>query len=458
MAALAGVLAGGGYGTPVLAVLAGGVLCAVAFRWPVAGAVLTLVVVATVFGENRLPSPHVSGVQIRISEILAVVSAAGALNRADPGRLRDLRAPLAWLSVFVMLSTAATALAVLRGSVTVYEAAQGYRPLVQLSLVLVVGLIAEERALRQLLDALLAVAAVVGIFAVAASAVPRVAALANDLASNSVGAPDEGPGLGALLRVRMPGLALCYALLLPGIAVLVANRGRGNVLRLGALVCMFAAIVVSFNRNQWVGSILATVVVVAIGSPAFRRRLVQFAVPLAIVAAIGFSTLLTRSEVSQAVMQRVQSLVEPTLVVQSESIRLRKVESRLALAAIERAPVTGIGPGKGYGNITRYGGQLNDTASVHNQYLEIALHYGIPALATFLAAIAVCLARGIGARLRPPQFHAFVATASVGSVMAILASSVVAMYLVPSHTLAALAVCLGLMIARPEPSSVGQAE
>jgi hypothetical protein len=453
-AAIAGAVAASPYGVLVLGALAGAALCAIAFRWPLAGAVLALIAVASVFGDSRLPSVSVSGIQLRGSEVLAIVSVGGALNRTERARLMAIRMPLICLAGFVALCSIATGLALVRGTVTLYEAAQGYRPLVQLGLVLVIGLVADERSLRRLLDSLLALGAVIGIFAVAASAIPSAAALANNLASGAAVTPDEGPGLGALLRVRTPGLALCYALLLPGIAVLIAHRGRANLLRLAALLCMFAAIVVSFNRNQWIGSILATAVVLLVGSPVFRRRLLQFALPLAAVAGIGFATLLTRSDVSQAVMQRVQSLVEPTLVIQSESIRFREAESQLALDAIKRAPLTGVGPGEGYGNITRYGGRLTDTTSVHNQYLDIALHYGIPALIAFLVAIGVCLVRGVAARNRPPLLHAFVATGAVGSVVAILASSVVAMYLVPSYTLAALAICLGLMIARPDPSAV----
>jgi O-antigen ligase len=447
-----GHLAGSGHGEQLLLLAAGLALTACAFRWPLFGAVVAVVAVASFFDQSALPAVGAGGLEVRAGEIVAVVATLGAVNRADPAKLRALWVPLSLLGGFVVLSWLATVYAVATGFVTLPDAAQDFRSIVQLGLVLVIGLVADARGLRRLLDSLLVVGAAVGVFAVAASAVPAAASLANTMATNAAVPPDDAQGVGSLLRVRMPGLALCYALLLPGVGVLLAERGWRNWLRSAALISMLAAIVVSFNRNQWVGSLLGLAIVVLVGSPEFRGRLLRSAVPVALVGVIAVSALFGKSDAAIAVMERFDSLVNGTPVTQTGSVRIREVESGLALAAIRDSPLLGIGPGVGYGNITRYGDRLTDATSVHNQYLQIALQYGIPALLVFLGGVAACLSAGIRARSRPPRLHAYVATMAVGAVIAILASSVVAMYILPANALAALSVCLGLLIARPSPA------
>jgi O-antigen ligase len=449
VSALLGVAAAAGYGQPLVVLVVGLPLAVLAFLRPLFGACLAVALVATVFGDTRLPAIPLGGVDIRPPEIIAGLALLGALRSAGAERLHAVAVPLALLGLFVTMAVTAAVAAVILEYVEVFDAAQGGRALVYLGLAVVIALIEDGRTLRRVFDVLLVLSAGTGAFAVMASALPAAADLANSLSSGAAVSPDDSEGFASLLRVRMPGLALCYALLLPGIGLVLAGRRRGNWLRSVALLLMFAAIVVSFNRNQWVGSILGVVAATVVGTPHFRRRIVGSLGPITALALVGLSFVFVRSDAAQTVLVRFESLIRPETVAQSASIRTREVESELALTAIKDSPVIGTGPGAGYGNVVRYGNELTSATTVHNQYIEIALHYGIPSLLAFLVMCAVFLWSGFATARRGTTLASFIAATSVGSVVAILASSVVAMYLTPAHTTAALAILLGLLLVDP---------
>jgi O-antigen ligase len=447
--ALLGLAAAAGYAGPLAILLLGAPLVTLSFLRPVFGACLAVALVATVVGDTQLPAIGFGGIDVRPPEIIAGVALLGALYKAGVERLRAVAVPLALLGVFVTFAVVATVTALLLDYVTPSEAAQGGRALIYFGLAVVIALIEEARTLRRVFDVLLLLCALTGAFAVAASALPAAADVANALSAGAAVTPDDSEGFASLLRVRMPGLALCYALLLPGIGLVLAGRHRGNALRIVALVLMFAAIVVSFNRNQWVGSILGVIAATVVGAPLFRRRIIGSLAPITALAMLGLSVVFVRTDAAQTVLVRFQSLIQPESVAQSSSIQTREIESELALAQVKESPVIGLGAGSDYGNVVNYGDQLNSATTVHNQYLEIALHYGIPALLVFLLTCAVFLWRGVRTARGGTTLASFIAATSVGAVVAILASSVVAMYLTPPHTTAALAILLGLLLVDP---------
>ena len=80
-------------------------------------------------------------------------------------------------------------------------------------------------------------------------------------------------GLGGLKRIRQPGLAFSYILFWWSIVAALTWRGRLRMLMWALVTASALNIVLSFNRNMWVGVLVGLGLVLVLGGVRLRHRL-----------------------------------------------------------------------------------------------------------------------------------------------------------------------------------------
>ena len=203
--------------------------------------------------------------------------------------------------------------------------------------------------------------------------------------------PSEAPNLslntfGVTSEVQRIRPAMLWLLFLATLLVLGRVYADGLSWRTGCYLALFGAVwVFSFNRSSWAalfvcGSLLALL------RPGPRRpgRGIATVAVLALVAPV-FLTLAARGTLGpslQAVPARLESIVNPS-VVQEHSLRDRAEEYPVAIAALRKSPVLGVGVGRSYGArrpyySTRLGVVgYEDRPFSHNSFLLAYLQLGL---------------------------------------------------------------------------------
>jgi O-antigen ligase len=210
-------------------------------------------------------------------------------------------------------------------------------------------------------------------------------------------------GLGGLKRIRQPGLAFSYILFWWSIVAALTWRGRLRML-LWMLVGLSALnIVLSFNRNMWIGLLVGLGLMLVLASVPLRHRLlVGLAAALtgvvllfAVVANSGSATQL------DPIVERAATVVTPRQIGEESSLRDRAEETAQAWRTVKAHPVFGVGAGADYG--VRFNHEEGDGVWVnttqrflHNQWLWLMLVGGVPALLAFAAFIATVLLKAWG--------------------------------------------------------------
>ncbi len=213
----------------------------------------------------------------------------------------------------------------------------------------------EERRIRRLVDAMVAMGALLGAF-----------------------------GLGQLLlgfgglyqRIRGPFshwmtfagvLVVCLLL----VAARLAHRpGDGRVWRWVALAIMAAALVRSLTRSAWVGLLLALVVLLALRAPRY----------LAAVPAAGMLLVLLAPV---PVVERMTSVFD----VRGDSNYDRLCMAEAGLLMISEKPLFGLGPEmvrQRYPIYHHPSAPRGSTPHLHNTFLQIGAENGLPALLAYL--------------------------------------------------------------------------
>lgn len=353
------------------------------------------------------------------------------------------------LAVFLAVLAAASGLALLDGRVALTDAFNWGRPFVLLTFFyVVVRLFPRPEQRRTLLTALAVLAAVAGVVAVF---VALGAGIGDTLKGTGQTIVKEEEGAAGLLRVRLAGLSLAYGLFWYA-AVRVVNAGTGRKLGWGLLLAgMALAIAISFNRNMWLGLIAGLGLMMAVGGPFVRRRLLVTltvaAVGVVLIATLGSAT---ESRVLEPVVHRGSTLFNPGKVEASRSLTDREKETRIAWPVAKRNALIGIGPGAEFGVfeteiVGPHSVKVEPQLFLHNQYLYLLLICGVPGLVAFLFFLGIPILRAFR---RSPVDPAITAC-GVGLAM-IMISSVVAIYFSVEDMTAVLALLTGVIVADSE--------
>ena len=401
-------------------VAAGGL--AFAFAFPMTTAVLTLVAGASVFHSEwfayTLGPLDVQGAELLLGALFVV-----ALTRPRARAWGGLAG--AGLGLFLALLALSTVLAVSAGKAELLDSFAWGRVFLFFAFFYVVArLFPERESIAKLLGWAVALAALTGAVALVISFASGPASVFQDPSQQFVKAEE---GLGLLQRVRLPGLSLAYALFWYGVVRTVQTHGTSRLLWGAALAGMSVSILLSFNRNMWVGLAIGLLLMIVLSGSLVRRRLVGALGVIVVAIALLASQLGSDSRISPLV-ERGTSLTDPQSLQAESSLQSRENETEVAWEVARENPLIGIGPGVEFGasffEATAQGVWVRvPQFFLHNQYLYLILIAGFPALIAFLAYLLVSLRDAWSRRLRTPETAAW----GVG-LASIMLSAIVAIY------------------------------
>jgi len=439
---LARGLVGSGISRPVL--LLGGVAAiAFVFRFPLATSLVLLGLTDFLFYPTFFAF-ELGPLSIRPHELALAGLLAVALVR--PQRRSWGGGTGIALAVFLAVLVAAGGLALLDERAPLTDIFNWGRPFALLTFFwVVVRLFPRPEQRRQLLTGAAVLAALGGLVAIYLA---LGAGIGETLSGGGETILKEEEGAAGLLRVRLAGLSMAYALFW-WVAVRFAAAQPGRKLVWAAILGgMALAIAISFNRNMWLGLLAGVALMMVLGGPFVRSRLTAaLAVSVAaIVLLVSFGSA-TDSRVLEPVVQRGSTLFNPRGVEASSSLTDRERETDVAWPVAQRNPLLGIGPGVEFGvfNFEFVGPhsiKVEPQLFVHNQYLYLLLISGIPGLIAFLFFLGIPIVRAFGRTPIDPS----VIACGVGIAM-IMASSIVAIYFSVEDMTAVLALLAGTIVA-----------
>jgi len=438
--ALIGAAVASGRRELALAAVGGAAASWALVRAPFAGACAFLALVASVLAGPPI-GISLAGYRLHAHELL--LAGLLALAWLRPRRRTWGGAAGLALALFLGVLALSAALAVQSGAGPLSEVIQWSRGYVLLAFFwVVVRLFPEREQLLRLLRAAAVIGGVTGFYAFALAL-----GLSPEPLFTNPGEAVIAPQ-GALQRVRLPGLALSFAML--WLVLLAVVRGARPRLLWG--LCLLGCaldLLVSFNRNMWVAAAVGVALLLLLTGPQVRGRVVaSFAVVLAAVALLVVVPQ-TSGPVTAAIeplVERGETLLRPSRVRRESSLQDRMIENRIAWATAREHLLLGVGPGVGWGlyqldrslPVPRRTPQL----FIHNQYLYLLVIAGIPGLVCFVLFLLRSAAAAFGGVRRQPEL----AVLGIAIVGFMLTSIVMLSFSDPSY-LAAIALVTAAAIA-----------
>jgi O-antigen ligase len=431
----------------VVFLFVGVVAAAVLLRFPMATALLLIVLTDFIFYPTAV-SKEVGPISLRAHDValallllLAVVSPKRRTWGGTAGTA---------LAIFLVMVGLSDLVSVKTGNNNFHEAVAWARPLFLLTLFyVIVRLFPSVEQRRTLLLGAAIVAALTGLVALAASTGGGLADTLKNAAPETIRASE-----GSIDRVRLPGLSMGYGLFWYTVVQVVARRGRPRVWWSLLLAGIAVDILVSFNRNMWIGVTMGLALMAVFGGTFLRSRLTVgvAAVVAAVVAVVIFGGQTTDSKVVQPVVQRASTLLSPGKTSRESSLTEREQETKIALKTAKAHPLLGVGAGASFGKLMRQPNSGSVTGYIlvpqpflHNQYVYLVLISGVPGLIAFLFFLLTPVAQAIRRAPRDPAITA----CGVGIVM-IMLSAIVAIYFTVENMTVVLALLTGVIVADHE--------
>lgn len=421
------------------------------FRFPMATALVFLGLTDFIFHSTFFAVP-VGSIDFRPHEFALAMLFVLAVLR--PKKLTWGGVTGAALAVFLALVVISAMLAVGTGRATVSNAFNWGRPLELLTFFyVVVRLFPSPEQRRVLLTGAAVLAAATGVIALL---VALGAGFGSTLQAPGGQTIRTEGGFGSIERVRLAGLSAGYALFWYTAVQIAAKRGIPRLAWSALLAGIALDIVVSFNRNMWLGIVFGLVLMAIIGGPAMRSRLaVSIAVIVAGVALfVVFGTSSTNSQAVEPILLRGETLFNPNKTSQESSLQDRAHETSTAWHTAEHHLLLGVGAGASFGVLSTeqigggsfIGGFVRaPQLFLHNQYLYLLLISGVPGLLAFLVFLATPLTYAFRRFPRDPP----IAACGVGIAM-IAISAVVAIYFSTEDMTAMLGLLTGVIVADVE--------
>jgi O-antigen ligase len=242
------------------------------------------------------------------------------------------------------------------------------------------------------------------------------------------------------------------------------RRGGRLALWWLALAGITINIIVSFNRNMWVGLVIGFVLVLALGGVKARSRLVSATIVLlsAAMLFVVFGSSGSNNSVVEPLIKRGETIVTPEKTSKESSLKLRFEETKKAWKTAENHLLIGVGPGAPFGvqdtEVLRSGSlatgeRLQPQLFLHNQYLYLVLISGVGGLIAFL----IFLISPIRAAFKRTPRDPAITACAIGLVL-IMISAVLAIYFTVEDMTAILGLLTGVLVAdREGPAADGEA-
>ena len=225
------------------------------------------------------------------------------------------------------------------------------------------------------------------------------------------------PGSGAV-RVIPAGQVQMHFMWFIAIGLLVFARPNKRLRAFYVVQIMYigGGHLLAYMRAQWTAMFIGLVLIFIILAPKFKHHLAKAAVIaccliLLIVSVIvdGPLTEVSDTPFIAGIAERFGSFLTPSETAETKSLQWRTFEIEKALQAIRKQPLTGVGLGNRYRELTAFQSEASGyytrgsiatdevsrfTRYVHNSYVSIAVKMGIPGLLALLWFFAAVLFKG----------------------------------------------------------------
>ena len=223
-----------------------------------------------------------------------------------------------------------------------------------------------------------------------------------------------------VLRVVPAGQVLMHFMWFVALGVLVVARPNWPLKAFCFIQLFFigGGHLLTYMRAQWLALMVGLGLVCIIIMPQYKKLSAKAAIitysaalllATAAVIASGPLSEASATPFASGITERFISIITPFETAKSESLQWRDFEIEKALQAIQRQPLTGVGLGNRYRELTAYQSEASGywtrnsvatgevsrfTRYVHNSYVAIAVKMGIPGLLVFLWFSAAVVFKG----------------------------------------------------------------
>jgi O-Antigen ligase len=433
VAAAIGVMVGRGHVKP--AILPVAALLAMLFaRVPTAAYMAILWSVGTAFDMLALPQVGISSWQFQTSEILLWIALGSLLfmRREIRHALKALalRRESVVVAIFLTAVVGGVAVGVENGA-TLHAAAFDGRLMLFYAAFwpALAALTVGRKLVFKLVSAGVVAVVILQIGQVIVGPSTRLFLIAPSDVTSSLTPDDTG-----FLRVRPPGLTTVYIVAAFALARVLWGPARHRLLGWGIAAVTLTGVILSLNRNMLLGLALGLSAAAVIAPQ--RHRFVVAVATLGIVLS-GFTLIAQGSSAvkSNAVVSRITSITNYSGV-RKQTLADRYYENHIALQRIRDHPIGGLGWGPDYGAVllSSDDGFLVTKARtfMHEQYLWIWLRAGLIGLLALIGMLALGIWNGARwCRARHGKDDAWLGAGVVVALVAMAASSNVAIYLTP---------------------------
>jgi hypothetical protein len=356
------------------------VLSLIAFKTEI-GILLIVILLSSIVFEKSLPLIPIGIGSFHISDvILLFMLGIVGFKTINIGAHGYVRTPFDLpLALFLMTALASTCIAIMHHGTDINQILRTLRVITYyLIVILITNLIRDEKQIRILLRGVFVIAGAV-------AATMLVQAIIGDSVQLMPGRIEAAATFDKhyeALRILPPGQTLIFISLITAICVVTFRQNKILLLSsyLYLIILLVISIVLTYNRNYWIGLFLAICLLTVITGIESKKRLLALLLAVAILAgSLGplLGNLSGRVDKAfYAVSGRLISLFAGKKLIKSESLEDRYVENRYALKQIGDHPILGIGLGNAY-RPEVFG--LNDelTNYIHNAYLWILTDMGL---------------------------------------------------------------------------------
>ena len=410
-------------------------LAAAAFaRVPAAGYIAILWSVGTAVDMLALPEVGVSSLQFVPAEVLLWIALGSLLFlRGDVRRALSslaMRRESVVVAIFLAAVVGGVAVGVENGA-SFHEATFGMRYMLFYAAfwpALAALTKGRWRTLFTVVSAGVVVVVILQVLQVMVGPTRRLFLIASSDLASSLTSDTAG-----FLRVRPPGLTTVY--IVAGFALARALWGppRGRLLGWGMAAVALTGVILSLNRNMLLGLALGLCAAALIAPQ--KHRFVVMVATLGLVLS-GLALLAQGAAVeSNPIASRIASLTNYSGL-KTQTLNDRFYENHLALQRIQEHPIGGLGWGPDYGATlvtSDDGSPVSQPRSfMHQQYLWIWMRAGIIGLLALITMLALGIWNGARwCRVRHGKDDAWLGAGVVVALVAMAASSNVAIYLTP---------------------------
>lgn len=321
--------------------------------WPEFTLLGLLLLLATVFNENALPSLPIGVGHLIVSDFLLFIPIAILLLRVwvEPGFSFN-HTPLDFpLLAFYGVAVFSTALAIAHRTITFNQSLGELRVVnLYLTFFIVTNLIRNEKHLRRLLNGIFVLSILVALMMIVQYFLGDITQILPGRVETLFTGNSGAPGV---TRILPPGQSLVLVALIVFPVLLIYDKAPSKfIVRFLALFVVGVAVIVTFNRNFWVAVLLSLLLVALLISIPEKIRFVNITIWIIVIVAMMLIPLLSFAG------DKAQSFVNgfvtrfgtifDTNTLNESSLRYRIVETEYAIPQIVAHPLIGLGLGADY--------------------------------------------------------------------------------------------------------------